>query len=152
MPPCIKDYNRCMGGVNLSRALIGYYSVRRKTLKWYKSFFYHFIDIAIVNAYILHKALTTGRGEKPLTQKAFRETLAEQLAQVHTLPAMPSPPRPTPTAHHRIIYISGHSTNGRALCWECRKKTPLKCATCNVPLCLVPNRDCYNTWHVARNL
>ncbi|KAM9315319.1 uncharacterized protein KZ484_024983 [Pholidichthys leucotaenia] len=103
--PCIKDYNRCMGGVDLSDALIGYYSVLHKTMKWYKSFFYHFMDIAIVNAYILHKALASGRGEKPLRQKVFRETLAKQLAQVRSRSATPIPPHPTPTAHHRIVYL-----------------------------------------------
>ncbi|KAM9408874.1 piggyBac transposable element-derived protein 4-like [Pholidichthys leucotaenia] len=152
VPPCVKDYNRCMGGVGLSDALIGYYSVLHKTMKWYKSFFYHFMDIAIVNAYILHKALASGRGEKPLTQKAFRETLAEQLAQVCSRSATSTPPHPTSTAHHRIVFISGHRTTGRALCRQCRKKTPLKCSTCDVPLCLIPNRDCYNNWHIANNM
>ncbi|KAM9322166.1 piggyBac transposable element-derived protein 4-like [Pholidichthys leucotaenia] len=153
VPPCVKDYNRCMGGVDLSDALIEYYKVLHKSQKWYKGFFYHFMDIAIVNAYILHKTLAAGNGEKPLSQKAFRETLAKQLAEVGSpSSATPAQPPPAARAHHRPAYISGSSTSGRLKCRQCHKKTPMKCSTCDTPLCLVPERDCYNAWHVARNL
>uniref|UniRef100_A0A8P4KPQ4 PiggyBac transposable element-derived protein domain-containing protein n=1 Tax=Dicentrarchus labrax TaxID=13489 RepID=A0A8P4KPQ4_DICLA len=153
VPPCVKDYIRCMGGVDLSDALIGYYKVLHNTQRWYKTFFYHFMDIAIVNAFLLHKAIASVKGEKPLNQKDFRETLAEQLAQVGSpSTARPVPPPPPPRPHHRPVYITGHRANGRLKCRQCHAKTPLKCASCDVPLCLVVRQDCYNAWHVANNL
>ena len=65
---------RCMGGVDLSDALISYYKVIHKTQKWY------FMDIAIVNAFLLYKVITKGKGQVPMHQKAFRETLVEELS------------------------------------------------------------------------
>lgn len=47
--------SRFMGGVDLSDALMGYYKVQRETQKGYKTFFYQFMDIAIVNAFLLQK-------------------------------------------------------------------------------------------------
>lgn len=141
---------RCMGGVDLSDALISYYKVIHKTQKWYKTFFYHFLDIAIVNAFLIYKHITKGKGEVPMHQKAFRETLIEELAAAAAeIPA----PSPTPhRAHHKPLHISGDSTTGRLRCRHCHAKTPVKCSSCDVPLCFLPSRDCYNEWHVANNL
>lgn len=136
---------RCMGGVDLSDALISYYKVIHKTQKWY------FMDIAIVNAFLLYKVITKGKGQVPMHQKAFRETLVEELSAA----AAADRPAPSPTphrAHHKPVHISGDSTTGRLRCRHCHAKTPVKCSSCDVPLCFLPSRDCYNEWHVANNL
>ncbi|XP_031732493.1 piggyBac transposable element-derived protein 4-like [Anarrhichthys ocellatus] len=153
VPPTVKEYNQLMGGVDLSDALIGYYKVLHKTQRWYKMLFYHFMDIAIVNAFLLHKDIAKGKGQVPMHQKTFRETLAEELAEVGSpSTARPVPPPAARRAHHRPEYVSGNSATGRLKCRHCHAKTPLKCSSCDVPLCLDPGRVCYNDWHVANNL
>ncbi|XP_061591014.1 piggyBac transposable element-derived protein 4 [Cololabis saira] len=148
VPPAVKEYNRCMVGGDLSDGLIDYYEVLHKTQKWYKTFFYHFIDIAIVNAFLLHKELAMGKGETPLHQKAFWETLAEQLAEAgSSYTAGPVPPPAPQGGHHKSVFISG-----TVKCRHCQAETQVKCSSCDVPLCFTPTRDCYNEWHVANNL
>ncbi|CAB1435101.1 unnamed protein product [Pleuronectes platessa] len=61
-----------------------------------------------------------------MAQKTFRETLIEELVEAGSPTTARTVPPPAPViAHHRPVYISGHSTNGR-----------LKCSSCDVPLCL----------------
>ncbi|XDV25651.1 hypothetical protein PO909_029533, partial [Leuciscus waleckii] len=132
IPGAVLDYNRFMGGVDLSDALIGYYKVLHKTWKWYRTFFFHFVDIAVVNAFILHQ------------HKAFRETLVLELAGLESRTAAPPSSN---DACHNPTYITEDSTAGRRKCKLCRQKTPVQCATCEVPLCFLPKRDCYNDWH-----
>ncbi|ROI52192.1 PiggyBac transposable element-derived protein 4 [Anabarilius grahami] len=133
IPGAVLDYNRFMGGVDLSDALIGFYNVH-KTRKWYRTFFYHFVDIAVVNAFILHQHLARAKKEKTLTQKAFRETLVLELAGLESRKAAP---QASNVPHHNLKYITEHSK-----CRLCHQKTPVMCATCEVPLCFN-----FNDWH-----
>ena len=56
--PChqiAKAYNKSMGGVNLADMLISLYHVGVKTRRWYIKVFWHLVDIAMVNAWILYR-------------------------------------------------------------------------------------------------
>ena len=160
VPGCIVDYNQYMGGVDLSDALISFYSVRHKTMKWYKTFFYHFVDIAVVNSYLLHKELLKLRHDpsmkKLLTHKTFRETLAKELLELAessaAAEAAPESPPPTPNTCMPLFY-SNDGSRTRKHCKRCqdaghaRIKTAVYCRKCDVPLCLTSTKNCFQLWH-----
>ncbi|KAL2088021.1 hypothetical protein ACEWY4_016849 [Coilia grayii] len=149
-PPGISDYNKNMGGVDLSDAMIGYYNILHKSRKWHRSFFYHFLDKAIVSAFILHRELE--KEETPLTQKEFREALVSELKAAGSRSTAP-PPSPSPAppgASHRLRHFTQDTTAGR--CVHCSMKTTSECSSCKVALCCLVSRDCYNDWHTLNNL
>ncbi|XP_049445610.1 piggyBac transposable element-derived protein 4-like [Epinephelus fuscoguttatus] len=155
VPDCIVDYNRNMGGVDLSDALIGSYSVHQKTKKWYKTFFYHFVDVAAVNSYLLHKELFKVRQDptqtKPFTHKKFREVLAKQMLEfADGSEATPPPTSPTTCMP---VFFDNRETRARKHCKRClnagtpRVKTAVYCRRCLVPLCLTSKKNCFQLWH-----
>lgn len=78
-PSPVIEYNKLMGGVDLSVQLIQYYTTQHKTLKWYRKLFLHFLYIAATNAYIFHKELMQ---QDSKTHKAFIEEFIAQLCSV----------------------------------------------------------------------
>nr|XP_023699516.1 piggyBac transposable element-derived protein 4-like [Paramormyrops kingsleyae] len=155
-PSPVMEYNKYMGGVDLSDQLIQYYTTQRKRMKWYMKLFLHFLDISATNAYILHKEHMQQDG---MTHKAFMEELTAQLCGV----TQNVPTKMTSSVHVPVpgAELSSDSrmkaTSGRKTCVNCRMhggnktKTPWKCKACDVHLCLQPNRNCFEAWHTDQD-
>ena len=52
-----------MGGVDLADMLIALYRIPCKTKKWYQKIFWHLIDIAKVNAWLLYRRHSSQNGK-----------------------------------------------------------------------------------------
>ena len=153
VPDAVKQYNKSMGGVDLSDALIKYFSVTRKTSRWYLKFFLHFVDNAVVNSFLIHKEMAEMKNQKPLTQKKFRIALCEQLGKVGKELASNEASNEASTDHVPLeacgLSNDPHlkATKGRRKCRICKSSTIWLCEACDVPLCIIPGRCCFRFWH-----
>lgn len=79
-PNIVGVYNKHMGGVDLLDAHIARYRVEMRSKKWYFKMFYHFFDVAMVNAWILYKKVNSDEKYMPL--KDFRQEIAVSLCKI----------------------------------------------------------------------
>ena len=54
-PEIIADFNTFMGNVDLVDQAMCYYSIGRKTVRWWRQVFWRMHDHAVTNAYIIYK-------------------------------------------------------------------------------------------------
>jgi hypothetical protein len=55
-PQVIEDYNAHMGYVDKPDRMVNSYGIAWRTWKWTKKLFFHFLDMTILNACLLHKS------------------------------------------------------------------------------------------------
>ena len=158
-PDCVIDYNQHMCGVDRMDQLMAYYTPLRKTLKWYRKVVLQFLDMSVVNAYLLYTKLG---GTK--RQIWFRKQLIRSLVAADD---RPTELQPTTSAfmHHKasdLSRLSGQhyfdvipATDAKSTptrkCVVCRKRGQRKetrylCETCpsKPALCVVP---CFKDFH-----
>jgi len=56
-PDVLISYNNNMNNVDVFDQLKAAYGMNRKSRKWWHRVFFHFIDMAIINSFILHQQL-----------------------------------------------------------------------------------------------
>ncbi|XP_042876341.1 piggyBac transposable element-derived protein 4-like [Penaeus japonicus] len=78
MPRVVADHNSSMMRVDLGDQLAQSCPFSREPMKWYKRVLFYLFDMAVVNAFLVHKALG-GR----MTQLDFRGQLARELRNEH---------------------------------------------------------------------
>ncbi|XP_046980562.1 piggyBac transposable element-derived protein 1-like [Schistocerca americana] len=85
-PKIVQTYNKHMGGVDLLDSLIGRYRIIMRSKKWYFRIFYHLVDVATINSWILYHRVN--RIRNPVSQAEelqlanFRIELAETLLKI----------------------------------------------------------------------
>ena len=145
LPSAIKHYNRFMGGVDKSDQLIGYHRVLRQTKRYWKTLFYHLLEIGFTNAYILHKWLVMMRGAtKVPTESKFRDQVVLDIISKYG--------KTHGQKFARDDYQIRHGStvyNSRRRCALCQKKTARRCPDCpfTPPLCQLLKRNCHELWH-----
>ena len=56
-PQCVQRYSAYMNGVDKSDKLLAKYNLLRKCIRWWKTLFFHKVDMVVVNGFILFKPI-----------------------------------------------------------------------------------------------
>ena len=95
-PICIHRYNKFMNGVDRSDQYLAKYNLLRKCLRWWKTLFFHMIDISLVNGSILFqsycKANPRNKSLKLPKKYGVLEFREAVIRQILTLDMFGSPP------------------------------------------------------------
>ena len=146
-PRLVRDYNKYMAGVDRSDQVIGKYNTLRKTDKYWKTIFYHLLDIARVNSYILYKEHTGNKGMKQLD---FNVQLIKQLCNIpEDAPVPIYEPTDTIKDHQPIVMVQDNKKNCKR-CYSNDKKqlkTVFYCKICEHSFCLNKSRNCMADAH-----
>ena len=154
-PEVVVEYNDGKKGVDVSDQLATYYHTPRKCRKWYLNLFFHLVDTAVVNAYVI-KRLLGGR----MKHKEFNLALVDSFCPINRrrdpLPAAAGPSRRRPAPARRSDppppLPAGHQlvkTPKPRRCKQCklekrRRAVKFACSLCDVGLCPAP---CFATFH-----
>ena len=117
-PKCIANYNRSMGGVDVFDQVVATHHVLRKTKKYWKSLFLHFLDVSAVNAYFLFEIWRKKHPDSIKLRKNFRHAdfrvnLIRQLAGIEE-----STPPPQGQFRHRRSSPSDPILSHRCTCQQ----------------------------------
>lgn len=160
-PMVCADYNQHMGYVDYSDRLLSTYKIDRKSKKWWVRLFWYFVDLTIINSFIIYKEKNL---QPSLTLKKFRLRLTEQLVG-HKLSSLKGRKRVDSErdissrkpqvnlekrqsqSSHMPVYITS-----KRRCVQCstnnnQVRCQWICKTCNVPLCLSSTKNCFLSYH-----
>ena len=158
-PAVISLYNKYMNGVDINDQYRNYYPVEAQSKKWWKYLAWFFVNISIVNGFILQNLQTDRR--RRLKHLDFRLALARQLISTYNgykkIYSAPSGRKKDVQVGRNV---KGHSlvksSERKRACGMCSKagrkrasgrtfESIYKCAQCNVNLCR--EHACFMEWH-----
>ena len=148
-PMAIHTYNKYMNSVDKSDQILSTNNVIRKCLHSWKTLFFHMIDIAVINGYILFQSHRNNNPDNELLKRSvryatinFREELIRNLE---------GPPKVEPT-----LYETAHIPkflNQKRNCVSCLNKKECNIYSyCSAPQCGVylhytAAKNCFDIWH-----
>ncbi|XP_057685429.1 piggyBac transposable element-derived protein 3-like isoform X7 [Corythoichthys intestinalis] len=172
-PRIISLYNKFMGGVDALDGLIAYYRIHIKSRKYYHRLFFHFVDMVIVNSWLLYRrdadSLDIPR-KKQIDLLSFRASIAHALCEQgkespnrkrgrssidvdkdFEVKKRRGPAAPIPAKEIRTDAV-GHwpvleNTRQRCKLPKCTGQSVFRCEKCLVHLCLKRNKNCFSEFH-----
>jgi hypothetical protein len=158
-PLIVKDYNRNMAFVDKMDMLKSLYEIDPKSKKWWHRILFHFIDVALVNSFIIYKDRSS---EKIESLEHFR--LSVMIGLIGAAPNKTRKGRPsndTPVNNFKVTvgyeirfdncaHLPVHGNSRRCAFCSTRKehhRTVWTCTLCQVGLCLSKKKNCFAKFH-----
>lgn len=156
-PLSVIAYNSNMGSVDKSDMQLSFVECIRKTIKWYKKFFFHLLDLSVLNSSILHQ-IKTGKKQslghfrnelvRGIIQKYCKDIGTRRLVTSGPHPKrlidrhFPSlvPPKDRNKSRQRNCVVCSHSIKKE----KKRSSTRYQCDECDVGLCVI---NCFKEYH-----
>lgn len=168
-PFVVQEYNKFMGGVDLSDMLLELYRINIRSNKWYMRIIFWCLGVSVVNSWLLYRRHEIQKNVKPqLALIQFQSKIATALAMAGKLvsrkrgrPSSSTDTSPLQTQKKRntsfaaiddvrfdnvchfptVIEVQGR-------CKNCVKGyTKIACIKCSVRLCLTAERNCFLQYH-----
>ena len=161
-PKGIERYNKFMNGVDRSDQALAKNSVLRKSMKWWKTLFYHMIDMALVNGHILfklHRAANPEAYASKIPAKysllEFKEDVVRQLAGLEEYgepPCYKHAPKDKPDFQADHMPVFSDSRHTCRVCYDIEKVQRKVFSYCDAPQCKVylhctVQKNCFQEWH-----
>ena len=160
-PDVVGVYNGGMNGVDVNDQYRSYYPPGTTSRKWWKYLLWFFMNLSMVNAYILEKLA----GKKKRRQLDFRRELAKLLIAGYNGYKRPSNSgkravKTVTTEENLSGHFLGKLEGRKKACAMCAKvgrkrnegrtfETSYACEQCGVPLCrqMRSEQSCFAEWH-----
>ena len=150
----VKLCNSSIGGVDLmDQRTVTYRLDQKSSVRFYLRIFFDLMDIACVNSYLIYNM----KHPKKLSLLDYKIVVAKNLIQYHTKRAVPmSRPskrknQPESIDNHGV-YLPDYQTMQKRCAYRAiegkENRTFVICLACNIPLCLVKERNCFQKHHI----
>lgn len=157
IPNAVANYNMNMGGVDLNDQLRTYYTIGRKSVKWWRCCFFYLLEVPVLNAYIVYKKTPRPADVPVLNHFQFHLEVARSLMSGSTrkrnAPEIPTLRGNSVTDYekHKRVRLPGRKKQ----CYNCRSEnrrtesgkrpeTVFGCSLCNTHLC---DNVCFAKFH-----
>lgn len=160
-PFAIQEYNKFMDGVDMMDRMIGHYPHGFKNKKWYLRVFFHLLNVAVVNSWIIYRkdvdnttpllnykasivwtmlelGKETKRGRKSNVES--EESCKKEIKKKQSIGSIPEL-RYDGHEHYPIKVPTTQAPRCRDL--KCRSRTRFNCEKCRIPVC----PECMRSFH-----
>ena len=161
-PLAFHRYNQHMNAVDRSDQMLARYNVYRKSYRWWKVLFFHMIDMAVVNSFILFQEHRKSNCDNVALQRIntysivnFREALVRQICGFHEYSAPPLNETVPFVSNYDTIHMPEYGDGVRRSCVVCYRagRGEKRVSTyCSAPQCrkfmhTSGALNCFKVWH-----